>query len=238
MPTIVFASSKGGAGKTTAAVILASELARQGAAKGINIALIDADPNQHSAAWANKEGRPENIQLFENATEESILDAIDEAENNAGFVLVDLEGVASSAVIGAVSRADLVVIPCQPSQNDAKEAVKTIKTIQYSARVAGRTIPFAVLFTRLSAAIITKTGKHLAAEFDGAGVELFECSLIDREPFKSVFSYGGTVNTLEGSNKREQESINKAADNAKIFAEEVKRKLKTNIEQKKRAANG
>jgi chromosome partitioning protein len=237
MATIVFASSKGGAGKTTAAVILACELARQGAAKGFQIAMIDADPNQHSAAWANKEGRPENIQLIENATEENILDAIDEAENKAAFVIVDLEGVASSAVIGAVSRADLVVIPCQPSQNDAKEAVKTIKTIQYSARVAGRKIPFAVLFTRLSAAIITKTGKYLAAEFDGAGVDLFECSLIDREAFKSVFSYGGTVNGLEGSTKREQESIKKAADNAKIFAEEVKRKLKTSIDQK-RAANG
>jgi chromosome partitioning protein len=237
MPTIVFASSKGGAGKTTAAVILACELARQGAAKRFQIAMIDADPNQHSAAWANKEGRPENIQLIENATEENILDAIDEAENKAAFVIVDLEGVASSAVIGAVSRADLVVIPCQPSQNDAKEAVKTIKTIQYSARVAGRKIPFAVLFTRLSAAIITKTGKYLAAEFDGAGVDLFECSLIDREAFKSVFSYGGTVNGLEGSTKREQESIKKAADNAKIFAEEVKRKLKTSIDQK-RAANG
>jgi len=323
MPTIVFASSKGGAGKTTAAVILASELARQGAPKGINIALIDADPNQHSAAWANKDGCPENIQLIENATEENILDAIDDAESNAAFVLVDLEGVASSAVIGAVSRADLVVIPCQPSQNDAKEAVKTIKTIQYSARVAGRKIPFTVLFTRLSAAIITKTGKHLAAEFDGAGIDLFECwgfgnngtknpvkschplkrqcwldlsenivlrhrmgdrqivskwllkiygkpcrkllmygnhvfmilrhpltgfsvplfpkpqcSLIDREAFKSVFSYGGTVNSLEGSTKREQESIKKAAENAKFFAEEVKRKLKTSIEQKRAAANG
>lgn len=237
MPTIVFASSKGGAGKTTAAVILACELARQGIAKGINIALIDADPNQHTAAWAKKQGRPDNIQLIENATEENILDAIDEAEGKAAFVLVDLEGVASSAVIGAVSRADLVIIPCQPSQNDAKEAVKTIKTIQYSARVAGRKIAFSVLFTRLSAAIITKTGKHLATEFDGAGVDLFHCSLIDREAFKSVFSYGGAVNSLEGTTKREQESINKAADNAKIFAEEVKLKLKTSMEQR-RAANG
>ena len=142
--------------------------------------------------------------------------------------------VAKETVMGGYT---LVSIDDVKKMIDAKEAVKTIKTIQYSARVAGRKIPFAVLFTRLSAAIITKTGKHLAAEFDGAGVDLFECSLIDREAFKSVFSYGGTVNGLEGSTKREQESIKKAADNAKIFAEEVKRKLKTSIDQK-RAANG
>ncbi len=49
MSTIVFASSKGGAGKTTAAIILASEFARQSAPKSKTITLIDADPNQHIA---------------------------------------------------------------------------------------------------------------------------------------------------------------------------------------------
>ena len=61
MPTIVFASSKGGAGKTTAAIILAAELARQGATKNIEVTLIDADPNQHSAKWALRDGCPSNI---------------------------------------------------------------------------------------------------------------------------------------------------------------------------------
>ena len=61
MSTIVFASSKGGAGKTTAAIILASEFARQAAPKGKTITLIDADPNQHSAKWAFKPGCPLNI---------------------------------------------------------------------------------------------------------------------------------------------------------------------------------
>jgi len=129
MPVIVFASSKGGAGKTTACVVLACELARQGQAKNIGVSLIDADPNQHSAAWAKQEATPSNIRLFEGVNESNILDVIEQAQQQTPFVLVDLEGVASSAVIGAVSRADLVIIPCQPSQNDAKEAAKTIKTI-------------------------------------------------------------------------------------------------------------
>ncbi len=211
MPVIVFASSKGGAGKTTACIVLACELARQGKEKNIGVSLIDADPNQHSAAWAHLEGKPENIPLFEKVTEANILDAIEEAQSKTPFVLVDLEGVASSAVVGAVSRADLVIIPCQPSQNDAREASKTIKTIKYGARVAGREIPFSVLFTRLSAAIITKTGRHLAAEFDGA------------------------VNDLEASDKRAQASINKGADNARLYAEEVKQHLQQTMKQQQAA---
>ena len=233
MPVIVFASSKGGAGKTTATIVLACELARQAKEKGLNIALIDADPNQHSAAWAQKDGKPDNIKLFENVTSESILEAIKEAQSKAAFVLVDLEGVASSAVIGAMSRADLVIVPCQASQNDAREAMKTIKTIKYSSKISGRNIAYSILFTRLSAAIITKTGKHLSADFDRSGVDLFICSLIDREAFKSVFSFGGTVNELEASTKREQASIDKAAENARVFAGEVKRKLKASIEERK-----
>ncbi|MEJ1404250.1 MAG: ParA family protein [Candidatus Sedimenticola sp. (ex Thyasira tokunagai)] len=230
MPVIVFASSKGGAGKTTACVVLACELARQGQEKNIGVSLIDADPNQHTGAWGKLEGKPDNITMFADVTEANILDVIEEAQKQTPFVLVDLEGVASSAVVGAVSRADLVIIPCQPSQNDAKEAAKTIKTIKYGARVAQREIPFSVLFTRLSAAIITKTGKHLAAEFDGAGVDVLKCSLIDREAFKSIFSFGGAVNDLEADNKGAQRSIDKAADNARLYAEEVKQHLQATLQ--------
>lgn len=231
MPVIVFASSKGGAGKTTACIILACELARQGKKQNIGISLIDADPNQHSAAWAKLDGKPENITLFEHVTEKNILDVIEEAQGKTPFVLVDLEGVASAAVLGAISRADLVIIPCQPAQNDAREAAKTIQTIIYGGKLAGRKIAFSVLFTRLNAAIITKTNRHLAAEFEAAGVNVFPCALIDREAFRSIFSFGGSINDLETNNKKAQASVEKAAENALLFAEDVKRLLKSNLQQ-------
>ena len=59
MPTIVFASPKGGAGKSTSAVVLASELARRGAA----VTIIDADPNRPVSAWAKRPGRPEALKF-------------------------------------------------------------------------------------------------------------------------------------------------------------------------------
>lgn len=54
MPTIVFASPKGGAGKSTSAVVLAAELARS----GTNVVVIDADPNRPVSKWARLAGRP------------------------------------------------------------------------------------------------------------------------------------------------------------------------------------
>ena len=44
MPTIVFASPKGGVGKSTSAVLLATELASHGG----SVTMIDADPTGHS----------------------------------------------------------------------------------------------------------------------------------------------------------------------------------------------
>jgi len=227
MPVIVFASSKGGAGKTTACVVLACELARQGANKNINVSLLDVDPNQHSAAWANQPGVPKNIILHPNVSEEGVLDTIEEAKRQSPFVLVDLEGVSSNAVTFAVSQADLVVVPCQPSQNDAREAVKTIKMVKNSARMMRREIPLYVLFTRVSAAIITKTSKYLINQFNEAGIDVFNTSLIDREPFKSIFSFGGSVYSLEAdTGKKKSPSIAKACENSRAYGEEVKKILR------------
>jgi len=235
MPTIVFASSKGGAGKTTAAIILASELARQGIDKGIGVSLIDVDPNQHSAKWALKDGCPSNLSITQNSTEESIIDDIELSEDKNAFTLVDLEGTASMAVASAISRADLVIILCQGSQDDADEAVKTIKLINRQCKVLRRKIDYSILFTRTNPAITPRTLKHIVSEFKSANIDVFKGSLIDREAFRAIRSFGGTVNNLKPS---EVSGIEKASNNAQSFAEEVKAKLKASIVNQAGVVNG
>jgi chromosome partitioning protein len=230
MPTIVLASSKGGAGKTTAAILLAGELARQGREKGIIISLIDADPNQHSAKWALREGCPKNIHVVQYVKEDTILDVIEEEENRDGIVIVDLEGTASIAVSNAISRADLVIIPCQGSQDDADEAAKTIKLIKNQSRLLGRTIPFSVIISRTNPAITPRTLKHIVSEFQKAGIDMFDCTLVDREAFRAIRSFGGIVNHLQSS---EVSGIDKAAQNAKEFASEALRKLQRGYSKNK-----
>ena len=125
MPTIVFASPKGGAGKSTSAVVLATELALSGA----NVTVIDADPNRPGARWGRLPGRPENLTVIEDVTERSIIATIDREAALVSFVVVDLEGTASRMRPYAMSQADLVIIPSRGSTLDAVEAVETIREV-------------------------------------------------------------------------------------------------------------
>ena len=60
MPTIVFASPKGGAGKSTSAVLLATELA----AKNASVTIIDADPNRPVSRWAKRPNKPASLNVL------------------------------------------------------------------------------------------------------------------------------------------------------------------------------
>ena len=126
MPTISLASSKGGAGKSTTAVVLATELA----ARGATVTLIDADPNQPVVRWSRKAGKPEGVIVIGGVTEETVSEVIDEAAGQTQFVIVDLEGTASVMVAYAMSRSDLVIIPMQGSELDGVEAAKVIGFIR------------------------------------------------------------------------------------------------------------
>ena len=214
MPTIVFASPKGGAGKSTSAVVLACELARRGAA----VTIIDADPNRPVSTWARRPGRPEGLEVVADVTEETVIDAIEAAAARVPFVLVDLEGTASLTVAYAISRADLVVIPSQGSQLDAAEAAKAVRLIRQQEKAFARRIPHAVLFTRTSAAIRPRTLQHIRGEFEAHGVPSLQTQMQEREAFRAIFSFGGTI---DGLNAGQVGGLDGAMRNARAFAAEV-----------------
>ena len=195
--------------------------------------MIDADPNQHSAKWALRDC-PKNLDLVQNSDETSIVDDIEEAEEKSGYVLVDLEGTASATVANAIIRADYVIALCQGSQDDADEAVKTIKLIRNQSKLLKRVIPFAVLLTRTSPAIQPRTLCHIVQQFELADIDLFETSLIDREAFRAIRSFGGMLHELDIS---QVSGVEKATANAKAYADEVLRKIKASQQAEGRSVS-
>ena len=199
---------------TTAATILATVLAERGA----SVAVIDADPNKNVVDWSHLPGKPANLSVTGEVGEETIVDAIEEAAGRAAFVIVDLEGAANLLVSYAISLADFVVIPMQGSQLDAKQAARQMKLIASQERISGRSIPFAVLMTRVSPAIQPKTQRHIEDRFRELAVPVLETRLYDREAFRAIFSFGGSV---AGLADKGVSNLTAAIANADAFAGEI-----------------
>ncbi len=214
MPIVVFASPKGGAGKSTSALILATELALKGAA----VTIIDADPNKPMTRWAGRAGRPENLTVVSDISEKTVIDEIEAAAQKTPFVIVDLEGTASMMVAYAISRADLIVVPTQGSELDGTEAAKAIKLIRQQEKAFNKRIPYAVLFTRTSAAIKPRTLRNIQQQFSAHGIRAFETQIHERDAYKALFSFGGTLSALD---PREVGNIRAAIENARAFASEL-----------------
>ena len=219
MPVISFANPKGGAGKTTTALLLATELAAQGA----SVTIIDADPENWISQWGALPGRPDGVDIVRDLTEDTIVEEIDEAAGRSQFVIVDLEGTASLMVANAIGMSDLVVIPIQGSSMDARGGAKTIKLIRNQARMARREIAHAVVLTRTSAAIPTRALKNVRAQLSDAGIEIFRTGIVERAAYRDLFDYGGGLAGLE---TKQVSNVAKARDNARAFAGEVLARLK------------
>lgn len=213
MPTIVFVSPKGGAGKTTSALVLAEQIARS-----VPVTVIDADPNHPIKTWADGPNTPANLTVVSNADEENVIDVIEEAASRTPFVLVDLEGTAAKIVLLAVSQADLVIVPTQGSQLDAAQASRALRVIKQQEKMSRRAVPYGVLITRTNPAIRTRTTSYLANAFREAGINLLETELHEREAFKALFAFNQPLSHLD---PKDVSNVDKAVANAEAYATEV-----------------
>jgi chromosome partitioning protein len=213
VPVIVFVSPKGGAGKSTSALLLSQQLATYA-----DVGLLDGDPNRPLTQWGKGANKPERLTIYSNADEENILDVIDEAAQKNTFVVVDLEGTAAKIVLLAVSQADLVIIPTQGSQLDAEQATRGLRVVKQQEKMSRRTVPHGILLTRTGAAIRTRTMSHIIASYVAAGVRVFNTEIVEREAYKAMFSFAEPLSHLDRS---QVSNVDKAIANAEAFAAEV-----------------
>jgi chromosome partitioning protein len=217
MPTITFASPKGGAGKTTSAMVLALQLA-----KLYRVTIIDADPNKPITKWGRAGNSPANLNIISDVSEDNVMDVIDAAATQTPFVIVDLEGTAAKIVLLAMARADFVIIPTQGSELDADEAARAIRVIKQQEKLTGRPLPFAVLLTRSNAHVRARNLTHIQKTMIAAGVPVMETELNEREAFKSIFAF---QQPLEKLDPKQVANLDKAINNAEEFASEVLQRI-------------
>lgn len=215
MPTIVIASPKGGAGKSTAAVILATEYARM----GLGVTLLDCDltTGRRTAleVWQAAGPVPEGITLINRVGEAEVIKTILAGEGDGKLVIVDLGGAASRLATRAISHADLVLVPMRPTTLDVTIGAAAIEMVAEEEEALRRRIPFSVA---LSATKTIKSKAHRGLEDNllAQGVDVIAPPLLERGAYAAFFEFGGDLYSMPAQGSHEA-----AIENAQSFARAV-----------------
>ena len=181
--------------------------------------------------WANRPGVPRSLAVVD-ADADTLIDRIDEASAKSRFVIVDLEGTKNLVVSYAIQKSSLVVIPVKGSQLDAL-ATEQISMVKMQERVAGRAIPYAIVFTQTRPPLSPKTQRFIEAQFAQLGAPIFDTQIVDREAFLAMFSFGGSLAGLAG---RGVSGLPAALANAHAFTQELVDRLRNGAKSVSEAA--
>jgi len=180
MKVISLVCQKGGSAKSTAAINLAVEAT----SRGLEVALIDLDPQVSACNWADvrvQDGeRPPTVVATPVPHLGRALKVAEEA--GADLVIVDTAGRTNDAALAAVRAADLVLVPIQASKADLDTLAATLDVIK-----TGGNKPTRVILSRVRA-----VGSRRADE-------VCPVSLGDRIIYQDSYARGLSVTEAEPS---------------------------------------
>ena len=193
MAVITVANGKGGTGKSSSTLILATVLA----SKGASVSVLDGDPNRPIAAWRAAGLSRSDVPVLSDITESRIVGTIDAERAKRQFVLIDCEGTANRMVSRAIARSDLVIVPMQASAIDAAQAARAVGLIREEEEVLTRAIPARILMTRTSPQIKTRNERLIVDELKRAGIPMLQTHLCERQAYKSMWTYSCALDELD-----------------------------------------
>ncbi|BBL77440.1 ParA family protein [Methylomagnum ishizawai] len=156
MKTIVLASQKGGAGKTTLAAHLAVAAERDGAGPCV---LLDTDPQASLSAWWN--GREAETPAFAPTTLKELpakLEAL--AQAGYAYAIIDTPPAIAESIRAVVALADLVLIPTRPSPHDLRAVGRTVELATDANRPFVFAVPQAKPNTKLTVQAVAALSEH------------------------------------------------------------------------------
>jgi len=193
MPVITFANTKGGAGKTTAVLLLATELARQ----GYRVTILDADPQHWISRWHEISGHVTNISVIDFVTTASLPQHISENKQNTDYFIIDLPGARNPLLATAIGLSDHVLIPIQGCAMDARGGAQVLELLQYLEEKAGIKISHSVVLTRVNSMVTTRALQLVKALLNERHVPVLDTAIIERSAFRDIFDCGGTLHTMD-----------------------------------------
>ena len=192
MKTIAIISQKGGAGKTTLSV----HLATAAAIAGHKAAIIDLDPQGTAASWGDRRQADAPEVVSGQASRLSFL--IEAAQiNGADFLILDTAPNADQTALRAAQAADVVLIPCRAATFDL-EAIKATLTL---SQLAQR--PSFVVLNAIPPR--SGIGREAADGLTSQGAQVAPAMLSQRAAFTHGVIDGRTAQEFEPAGKAAEE---------------------------------
>jgi chromosome partitioning protein len=193
MLTIALISQKGGVGKTTLAIHLATAFE----AHGRQTLLVDLDPQTSAAEWkdARQAERPYVMAVPPSRLNKTLETA---REHRAEVVVLDTAPHSEGTALDAARAADLILVPCQPSIMDLRAMRKTTDLLNYLKKPT-----YAVLNeVAPQGTVADEAGKAITAQF---GMPMCPIRLGQRVAFNRCLLTGQTAQEYEPGGKAAQE---------------------------------
>lgn len=165
MKTVLIANQKGGCGKSSVAITLASALANQGQ----TVALADADPQKSSLAWLKL--RPDTaapiigVDWHEADDIGDLPKKVAKKLGKKDWLIIDAPGsISAERAQSLISEAQAILIPVLPSIFDAESTKRFLKSIQDIKRIRKGKVEIYLLANRVRAQSNTSQNlKHFFA---------------------------------------------------------------------------
>ncbi|RRO97063.1 chromosome partitioning protein ParA [Corynebacterium bovis] len=172
---IAIVNTKGGVGKTTSSIYLATAAARE----GIPATIFDADTQGSASEWAGT-AIADGLDLPWNVTSvtQYHLSTMGDTPSTDSLEIIDCPPKDPQIVNEAIRAADFVIIPTQPTGIDMSRVWKTLEHI-------GDT-PAAVLLTAVR--LNTNLLRDAQAALDEQHVPYFETVIAQREAIRAAMS--------------------------------------------------
>ena len=193
MPTIAIVSQKGGSGKTTLAVHIATRAAQA----GHEACVVDTDPQATAAAWGDWRG--DFLPVVVTSPPARLARTIESAKKNkVDFVVVDTPPHADAAAREAIKVADIVLIPSKPRAFDLHALEPIADLVNFAKKPAWvvlNSVP-------AGATVLTEDAKKTAKDM---GLKICPVTLGDRAAFHRSSAKGETAAEVDPEGKAAKE---------------------------------
>lgn len=204
---LALVATKGGSGKSTLAGCLAAEYRH----RGLDVAMLDVDPQQTLSDW-HRAGGPLNQIPIGSASGATVEAALLALRKKHGLVVVDTAGFQNRDTLSVLKYADAALVPFQPSPADALGAAKTLRLLaEVNATRERRENPVRVMLV-MNGGSRSALAAHIRREVESTGAAVLATSIGRRVVYGEAMLAGSAPCWMGAGARQAAEEISALAD--------------------------